>query len=130
MSTHVVRRDSLPEHATYRDDGCRVAPECLNCPLELCIYDDPADLVTTSRAHRDDWIFTLRKKGVSATEIARNLNLSARTIHRVIQRGGASELDRREIAEQLRAIQALLNQRPSRIYRSRDPLPWMAGGAD
>jgi hypothetical protein len=130
MSTPIVRRDSLPEHAVYRDDGCRVADECLNCPLELCIYDDPAELVKTSRAYRDDRIFTLRKKGVSATEIGRNLKISARTVHRVIQRGGASEIDRREIAEHLRGIQALLNHRPSGIYKSRDPLPWMAGGAD
>ena len=130
MSTHVVRRDSLPEHATYRDDGCHVAPECLNCPLALCIYDDPAELVKTSRAYRDDRIFTLRKKGVSATEIARNLKLSYRTVQRVIQKGGALEIDRREIAEHLKGIQALLNHRPSQIYKSRDPLPWMAGGAD
>ena len=36
-----VRTDALPEHITYQDTGCELAPSCLTCPLERCQYDDP-----------------------------------------------------------------------------------------
>lgn len=29
----------LPDQIHERDDGCRVHPHCLDCPLEACIYD-------------------------------------------------------------------------------------------
>jgi len=33
-------RDLLPEHTEYRDDGCRVHPSCLSCPLPACVYEE------------------------------------------------------------------------------------------
>lgn len=34
-----IRREALPEHATYRDTGCDLAPSCLSCPFVHCRYD-------------------------------------------------------------------------------------------
>lgn len=33
--------DHLPEQMHYRDDGCSIAPRCLDCPLPACRYDLP-----------------------------------------------------------------------------------------
>ena len=37
--TSATRPDALPEHASYVDDGCKVSPTCLACPLPICKYD-------------------------------------------------------------------------------------------
>lgn len=39
--TRIPRADALPEHFTYTDDGCDLAPRCLECPLRMCRYDVP-----------------------------------------------------------------------------------------
>lgn len=39
MALPVVRSDSLPDGATYTDDGCSLSKSCLSCPLARCRYD-------------------------------------------------------------------------------------------
>ena len=34
-----IRRGALPEHASYKDTGCDLAPSCLSCPLARCRFD-------------------------------------------------------------------------------------------
>ena len=34
-----VRKGALPEHATYKDEGCELAPSCLRCPFARCQHD-------------------------------------------------------------------------------------------
>lgn len=84
-----VRSDTLPENTRYNDDGCELSSSCLDCPLPMCRYDDPGWLHRESRRTRDDEIFTLRKRGVPVPELARKHGISTRTVHRIIQRGGA-----------------------------------------
>ena len=33
--------DLPPEFCRYHDEGCEFASSCLNCPLPLCVHDEP-----------------------------------------------------------------------------------------
>ncbi|GIT18249.1 MAG: hypothetical protein CM1200mP39_10550 [Dehalococcoidia bacterium] len=85
-----VRSDTLPENTRYRDDGCDAALTCLECPLSLCKYDDPGWLQRENRRTRDDEIFRLRSQQVPVAEISKRFGISTRTVHRIVQRGGAT----------------------------------------
>lgn len=87
-----VRSDTLPENTRYQDDGCEASSSCLSCPLAMCKYDDPGWLRRQDRGLRDDEIFRLRKIGVPVPELARQFRVSTRTVHRIIQRGGCSDV--------------------------------------
>ena len=84
-----VRSDTLPENTRYKDEGCDASLTCLECPLSLCKYDDPGWLQRESRRTRDDEIFRLRSQKVAVTEISKRFGISTRTVHRIVQRGGA-----------------------------------------
>ena len=85
-----VRADTLPENTRYRDDGCDAALTCVECPLSLCKYDDPGWLQRENRRTRDDEIFRLRSQQVPVAEISKRFGISTRTVHRIVQRGGAT----------------------------------------
>lgn len=86
-----VRSDTLPEHSTYRDDGCEVCRSCLECPLPMCKYDDPGWLQRESRRSRDEAILRARREeGLSVPAVAVRFRVSTRTVHRVLQTGGAT----------------------------------------
>ena len=85
-----VRSDTLPENTRYRDDGCDAALTCLECPLSLCKYDDPGWVQRENRRTRDDEIFRLRSQQVPVAEISKRFGISTRTVHRIVQRGGAT----------------------------------------
>ena len=90
MALGYVRSDTLPENTRYRDDGCDAALTCLECPLSLCKYDDPGWLRRENRRTRDDEIFRLRSQQVPVAEISKRFGISTRTVHRIVQRGGAT----------------------------------------
>jgi hypothetical protein len=79
-----VRRDTLPEHADYRDTGCDLAPSCLRCPLHRCKYDEPrADPATLAR---DREIVRLRRRhGVPVDMLAGTYGLTRRSIFRILR---------------------------------------------
>ena len=85
-----VRSDTLPANTRYRDDGGDAALTCLECPLSLCKYDDPGWLQRENRRTRDDEIFRLRSQQVPVAEISKRFGISTRTVHRIVQRGGAT----------------------------------------
>ena len=85
-----VRSDTLPENTRYKDDGCDASLTCLECPLPLCKYDDPGWLQRENRRTRDDEIFSLSSQQVAVTEISKRFGISTRTVHRIVQRGGAT----------------------------------------
>ena len=71
----------LPEHATYyRDDGCNLAPSCLNCPLPVCKYDSPQ----VELRLRNDRFRKARKRGMSHASLAAKFGISVRTVSRII----------------------------------------------
>ena len=92
MALGYVRSDTLPENTRYRDEGCDAAVTCLECPLSLCKYDDPGWLQRENRRTRDDEIFRLRSQQVAVAEISKRFGISTRTVHRIVQRGGATPL--------------------------------------
>ena len=43
--------DRRPEETHYRDTGCELAPSCLQCPMERCVYDEPEGGRGADRGH-------------------------------------------------------------------------------
>ena len=82
MTLPRVRVDILPEKAQYRDTGCELAPACLSCPLPVCKHD--YEISEPRALHR--MVLHWRKRGIPVPEIARTLNTSTRTIHRILKR--------------------------------------------
>lgn len=81
------RSDALPEQTRYRDEGCELAPSCLNCPLPLCRYDLPGGLRRHRLRNRDEEIIRLRRSSrLTIEEIAHRFGLSRRSVFRVLQR--------------------------------------------
>ena len=81
------RRDQYPENMIgrghYRDTGCAVIISCLECPLAVCLEDRPQ---SWERAQRNEIIYDLIiHKGRKAKAVALELNLSTRTVHRIVQ---------------------------------------------
>ena len=41
-----------PSYDYFPDNGCSIAPSCLNCPLPFCRYDDPAGYLSWQQKQR------------------------------------------------------------------------------
>ena len=118
--TH-VRSDTLPENTRYGDNGCDVSESCLHCPLPLCRYDDPRWLQSKSRRNRDDEIVKLRHEKLPTAEIAKRFRISTRTVHRIVQRGGATPVS---VAEKENGPLISLNELAEiSLFRARTALP-------
>jgi len=116
-----VRSDTLPENTPYRDDGCEVSPSCLACPLPICKFDDPGWLQRENRRGRDSEVLRLRASDVPVDLIARRYGVSARTVHRIVQRGSrapASPID--DDQGPLMTLQELARRS---LFRARTPWP-------
>ncbi|MBM31400.1 MAG: hypothetical protein CL764_00925 [Chloroflexi bacterium] len=83
---NLVRSDTLPEYSNYIDNGCDLFDSCLNCPLPRCRYDDPGWIQKEKIEERDMKIYRKRKEGCSIKILAKEYNLSTRTIHRAMRR--------------------------------------------
>lgn len=85
-----VRRDAVdPEYAAgYYQLGCEVNPVplgCLSCPLPVCKYDmpNPEERKRSERAKlRLDRSLELLAQGLTVREVARQLGVSTRLVHR------------------------------------------------
>ena len=85
-STSIKTTRGLPENTVYEDTGCDLAPSCLECPLALCKYDDPNVARYDRAVMRDTEIMRLFAEGFKVSAIALKVNISSRTVYRVIQR--------------------------------------------
>lgn len=87
MATRRLHLESKPEEV-WPDNGCEVAPRCLECPLPRCKYDDPL-----WRLHqRDQQIMALWKRSfMTIPELAASTGMSERSIFRILakERRGA-----------------------------------------
>jgi len=82
----LVRCDTLPEDADYRDTGCELAPSCLRCPLPRCKYDAPRSARRLGNHARDREIALLRRKhGAPVDAIAATYGLSRRQVFRILK---------------------------------------------
>ena len=87
MSNCKLYQDDLPpEYCQYRDEGCDLAPACLECPLPTCIYDLPRGKQKRRSELRSEGIATLRAQGRSTREIAQAFGVSTRTVQRILSR--------------------------------------------
>ena len=79
-----VCSDVLPENTSYPDDGCEVAPRCVECPLERCRYEEPNGLLTVRMRERNPQIIAMRADGASLEDIAARFRLARRSVFRVL----------------------------------------------
>jgi hypothetical protein len=82
--------DSLPEHTIYRDEGCHIAPACLRCPLERCIFDRPAHADAAVRRGRNRRLRGLARRGWPVARLARQFRLSPAHVRRILSAGPAA----------------------------------------
>jgi hypothetical protein len=86
----LVRRDTLPEHADYRDTGCEASPSCLTCPLERCKEDEPRRPRNPGAPARDREIALLRHRyRAPIWLLADTYGLTRRSIFRILNEQGA-----------------------------------------
>ena len=89
VSSHADRAfaDDASEFYHYEDTGCEVSDSCLDCPLPMCRYDDPAWYHRNRRLARDFRIVrAMQHESLSVEETAARFSITARTVFRVIQR--------------------------------------------
>jgi len=68
----------------FLDDGCEYSKSCLDCPLSLCKYDDPILDNSKSKNNRNMIIYNMKKTNMTNKDIADILDISTRTVHRVL----------------------------------------------
>ena len=79
--------DDASEFYHYEDTGCEVSDSCLDCPLPMCRYDDPAWYNRNRRLARDFRIVrAMQQESLSVEETAARFSITARTVFRIIQR--------------------------------------------
>ena len=67
----------------YQDNGCELAPKCLECPLPVCKYDGYRNAQKKLlREIRDRRIREMKLGGAAVAEIAESLGVSLRTVFR------------------------------------------------
>ena len=79
----LVRRDTLPEHADYRDTGCALAPRCLSCSMDRCKDDEP-DTASKMRARDREIVMLRRRHGAPIDMLACTYGLTRRSIFRIL----------------------------------------------
>lgn len=78
-----MERDSRPEFVHYKDEGCELAPSCLECPFDRCILEE-GGVASARKQERNQEIKELANKGVTVPELAERYGVNIRTIQRVL----------------------------------------------
>jgi hypothetical protein len=79
--------DLPPEFCTYQDEGCEIAPSCLECPLPQCTLDLPRGLTSENKALRDEAICSIyRLEKIPAALLAKKFYISKRTVERALRK--------------------------------------------
>ncbi|MBI4295090.1 MAG: helix-turn-helix domain-containing protein [Chloroflexi bacterium] len=81
-----LQLDLPPEYCAYSDEGCDLAPSCLNCPFPHCRYDAPGEGTRQVKGQRDGELLRLRLEGTSIARLAQRFGLSQRTVYRITRR--------------------------------------------
>jgi hypothetical protein len=78
--------DLLPEFSHYQDEGCDLAPSCLDCPFTECKEDQPHGRDKLSKKDRNAEIVRLHLvKKKSLQYLADKFHLDRRTIITIVQ---------------------------------------------
>jgi hypothetical protein len=79
------QRDPRPEYFQYRDEGCKRADSCLECPFPHCFYEMPRPQNKPRRLqYRDEDIKNLRWAGKSIKQLSRRFKITERSIERIL----------------------------------------------
>jgi hypothetical protein len=90
LMTRTRRREALPDHSVYRDEGCDLSPSCLACPLPRCRYDEPVGVKAMANRERDTAIRRMRFEAcLPVDDISRQFQVSRRTVFRVLHGANA-----------------------------------------
>lgn len=84
-SVGYYKGDHKPEYFQYKDEGCRRAPSCLECPFSRCIYDRRRGKCSLNKDARDARMRYFYRKGKSITELMERFDVSRRTVCRAIK---------------------------------------------
>lgn len=71
---------------TYRgaDSGCEFSESCLNCSLEMCVFDEPAGKHSVLKGYRVKEVRRLYSEGKEVKDIVAILKISKRTVQRAL----------------------------------------------
>lgn len=79
------------------DDGCSLAPSCLNCPFPVCRWDPEFNIMWASskeavkaleKTERYAGILEMRRDRIQVPVIAKHFKVATRTVYRVIEKAG------------------------------------------
>ena len=78
--------DLPPEYCQYHDEGCEFAESCLNCPLPVCVYDEPGGKrMFLNRRRAAEIASFFNRESKSTGEVAKILGVSRRTVQRALK---------------------------------------------
>lgn len=79
--------EDATEFYHYEDTGCEASESCLNCPLPMCRYDDPAWYQRNRRIARDFRVLqTMERESLTVEQAADRFGITVRTVFRILQR--------------------------------------------
>lgn len=91
----MLQEDLLPEQCHYRDEGCDLAPACLECPFPRCLLEEPDGKRRWLKGRRDQKMYSLFYEGGRAVrEIAVEYRVSERTVQRALRAARGEALRR------------------------------------
>ncbi len=79
--------DVLPQYFNYSDGGCVLEPSCLKCGLLTCAVEMPGGINGEVKRRRDEKVCRKANEGLKTGEIASKLDISTRTVQRVLRSG-------------------------------------------
>lgn len=68
----------------YKDEGCDLAPSCLNCPFPACRYDMPKG-IRHATIGRNTAIITRVMGGEPVWDVAQSVGLGQRRVRAIVQ---------------------------------------------
>jgi hypothetical protein len=81
--------DLPPEFCRYRDEGCRYADSCLDCPYPCCLEELPSRDTAVIRCIQRAVMLEEWDRGATRREISRRFRVSYRTVIRLVGQGRA-----------------------------------------
>jgi hypothetical protein len=77
--------DFLPEFCHYQDEGCELAPSCLECPFDICVEERLVRPAAATRNLRDAAMVKMHSENhISAANLARRFHIDRRTVYRIL----------------------------------------------
>jgi transposase-like protein len=130
----LVRSDTLPEALHWskfweKNDGCKVSPSCLTCPLPDCVKERATAGKAEHRVKKVNLALMWRHEhGFSVTLIASRLKVTRGTVHRWIAQAAAEAAEQPATAEEPPAPAQAPPRATEPLIKARRPLPELRPG--